>query len=69
MSAQRRVTAPPLESAEAVTNSMRADNSPETMFILRSLSPMFFPPQRRDSPGRRAKDRPGRLSVTPGLFR
>ena len=69
MSALRRVTAPPIELAEAVTNSMRVDNSPENSFILRSLFPVFSPPQRRDGAGSRAKERPGRLSFTPGLFR
>jgi hypothetical protein len=68
MSAQRRVTAPPCETAEAVTNSMRADDSPETMHILSKLSPVFSPRTRREDTGRRVTD-PGGSFCSSDLFR
>ena len=41
--AERWVTAPPYEMAEAVTNSLRAGVSPEAMYLLSKQPPLFSP--------------------------
>jgi hypothetical protein len=73
MNAQRRVTTPPINSAGAVTNSMRADDSPDRMQIPSELSPVFSPPGSRTGAGRggtglRAHS-PGPSSFSSGLPR
>lgn len=73
MNAQRRVTTPPRETAEAVTNSLRADDSPETMKILSELSPVLSPPRSRTGAGRDGTvthaNHPGPSSFSSGSFR
>lgn len=66
--AGRRVTAPPCEKAEAVTKSMRADNSPEFRHILSGLSVVFSPPPGREGAGWSVND-PGGSSCSSDLFR
>ena len=68
MSTQRRVTAPPRESAEAVTNSMRADNSPDRMQIPSDNHPVISPQPGRDGTALFAQS-PGFLSFSSDLFR
>jgi hypothetical protein len=73
MNAQRRVTTPPTNSAGAVTNSMRADDSPERMQIPSELSPVFSPSRSRTGAGRGgtglSAHSPGRLSSISDLPR
>jgi len=73
MGVQRRVTAPPRELAEAVTNSLRANDSPKKRHSLNEPSPVVSPPRPSvdcaiAGTGSRANPQ-RRSSATPGLFR
>jgi hypothetical protein len=73
MGVQRRVTTPPRLSAEAVTNSLRANDFPTRRYSLSVPFPLVSPP--RLSAARETRDtgplanRQSRSSATPGLFR
>jgi hypothetical protein len=73
MGVQRRVTTPPWLTAEAVTNSLCANDSPNRRYSLSVLMPHVSPPrpcaavETRDT-GPLA-NRQSRSSATPGLFR
>ncbi len=73
MGVQRRVTAPPGEMAEAVTNSLRANDSPQQRHSLNEPSQVYSPPllsANRGFAGTGSRANPlGRSSATPGLFR
>ena len=70
---QRRVTTPPRETVEAVTNSLRADDTPDMMQILSELIPVLSPPRPRTGADRDGTawraNHPGPSSFSPGLFR